>query len=155
MMLTVFDFVERRVVLQPGIAAPTGYEPTGMAFLPQGAFVYALETSRDGKELIVLKILDVEKWQVRREIEISDFGSLTPKSVNRLPAMAASTDGNVLAVALADNRVRLFDLSSDTEIYSWAPLSSQTTSLQFSPDGYVLGTLAAEDGLIRAWGIWP
>ena len=155
LFLTVFDFVERRVVFQPGFAAPTGLEPTGMAFLPQGAFVYAQETSRDGKDLIVLKILDVEKWQVRREIEISDFGNLTSRSVNRLPAMAASSDGNVLAVALADNRVRLFDLSSDTEIYTWAPLSSQTTSLVFSSNGYVLGTLAAEDGLIKAWGIWP
>lgn len=153
--LTVFDFVERRVVFQPGIAAPTGFEPTGMAFLPQGSFVYAQETSRDGKDLIVLKILDVEKWQVRREIEIADFGELTPKSMNRLPALAASPDGNILAAALADNRVRLFDLASDTEIYTWAPHSSQTTFLQFSPDGYVLGSLSAEDGLIKAWGVWP
>lgn len=153
--LTVFDFVERRVVFQPGIAAPTGFEPAGMAFLPQGAFVYAQETTRDGKNLIVLKVLDVEKWQTRREIVISDFGDLTPKTVNRLPAMAASPDGNILAVALADNRVRLYDLANDTEIYTWMPHSSQTTSLQFSPDGYVLGTLSAEDGLIKAWGIWP
>jgi WD40 repeat protein len=153
--LTVFDFVERRVVFQPGIAAPTGYEPTGMAFLPQGSFVYAQQTSRNGVDLIVLKVLDVEKWQVRREIEISDFGELTPKTMNRMPAMAASPDGKTLAVALADNRVRLFDLASDTEIYTWAPHSSQTTFLQFSPDGYVLGSQSAQDGLIKAWGVWP
>jgi WD40 repeat protein len=153
--LTVFDFVERRVVFQPGIPAPTGYEPTGMAFLPQGSFVYAQQTSRDGKDLIVLKILDIEKWQVRREIEIADFGELTPKTMNRLPAMAASPDGKILAVALADNRVRLFDLASDTEINTWAPHSSQTTFLQFSPNGYVLGSLSSEDGLIKAWGVWP
>jgi WD40 repeat protein len=153
--LTVFDFVERRVVFQPGIPAPTGLEPTGMAFLPQGSFVYAQQTSRDGVDMLVLKILDVEKWQTRREIEISDFGTLSPTSMNRLPAMAASADGNTLAVALADNRVRLYDLASDTEIYTWQPNSSQTTSLQFSPDGYVLGTLSAEDGAIKTWGIWP
>jgi WD40 repeat protein len=153
--LTVFDFLERRVVFQPGIPAPTGLEPTGMAFLPQGSFVYAQQTTRNGVDMMVLKILDVEKWQIRREIEISDFGSLSPTTMNRLPAMAGSVDGNILAVALADNRVRLFDLASDTEIYTWQPHSSQTTYLLFSPDGYVLGTLSREDGLIRAWGIWP
>lgn len=152
--LTVFDFVERRVVFQPGIPAPTGFEPTGMAFLPQGAFAYAQQTSRDGKDVIVLKVLDVEKWQTRREIVIRDFGELTSKSLNRLPAMAASPDGSVLAVALADNRVRLYDLASDAAIYTWQPHSSQTTTLQFSPEGFVLGTLAVEDGIIRAWGIW-
>jgi WD40 repeat protein len=153
--LVVFDFLERRVVFQPGIPAPTGLEPTGMAFLPQGSFVYAQQTSRNGVDMLVLKILDVEKWQTRREIEISDFGSLSPTTINRLPAMAGSADGNTLAVALADNRVRLFDLASDTEIFTWQPHQSQTTSLQFSPDGYVLGTLSAEDGSIKAWGIWP
>jgi WD40 repeat protein len=153
--LNVFDLVERRVVFQPGIPAPTGLEPTGMAFLPQGSFVYAQQTSRDGVDMVVLKILDVEKWQTRREIEISDYGTLSPTSMNRLPAMAASADGNTLAVALADNRVRLYDLASDTEIYTWQPHSSQTTYLQFSPDGSVLGTLSAEDGEIKAWGIWP
>jgi WD40 repeat protein len=126
-----------------------------MAFLPQGSFVYAQQTTRNGVDMMVLKILDVEKWQIRREIEISDFGSLSPTTMNRLPAMAGSVDGNILAVALADNRVRLFDLASDTEIYTWQPHSSQTTYLLFSPDGYVLGTLSREDGLIRAWGIWP
>ena len=133
----------------------SNYEPVGLVFLPQGELVYAYETVRVEKRVLVLKFYDLEKWQPRREIVISDYGSLILRSNNRLPALAVSPDGKLLAVALSDQRVVLYDLASGVQIHSWTPHSSQTIALRFSSDGTLLGTLSTEDGLVKLWGVLP
>lgn len=66
--------------------------------------------------------------------------------------VAISPHGNLLAAALEDNSVHIWDLETHEELTSLTGHDKSITDLQFTPDGKLLISTSL-DGTIRLWGV--
>ncbi|MHB8135075.1 MAG: WD40 repeat domain-containing protein [Anaerolineaceae bacterium] len=83
-----------------------------------------------------------------------------PQTDYYLEAIALSLDETMLAVGLADGKIRVYDLLNGQEIYSWQAHNGNITDLKFDKSGTFLvsqaiGSQNYGDGFVRIWGIRP
>lgn len=69
-------------------------------------------------------------------------------------AVAASSDGQLVAAGTADGRITLWHAHTARLLMSWSAHASTIYTLDFSPDGLVLASGGA-DGVIYLWDIPP
>ncbi len=116
--------------------------PIGATALDPGGGLLALQ--RDGAVLF----LDVGR---RRELGPR---IRVPGHTDLVSAMAFSPDGDSLAIAGFDGRVRVFDVATRRQIGAPLPMAvgGFTDALAFSPDGRTLAVSAA-DHTVRLWDL--
>jgi FOG: WD40 repeat len=66
--------------------------------------------------------------------------------------VAISPDGTLLAAALEDNSIHIWDLETHEELTSLSGHDKSITDLQFTPDGKLLISTSL-DGTLRLWGV--
>lgn len=113
---------------------------TGVAFVEQGTrLVTASGDNTCGQ------------WDVETGQEIT---GLVLKHPNRIADMAVSADGETVATACDDGKLRLWSLSDATELSVIDPASqSAFTSIDLSPDGTRVIAASAKAGTVRMWDI--
>jgi WD40 repeat protein len=145
-----FDLATHRRGFQQNISVWSSSHPSGIALTPDGDIVYVDALSRSA---LRVKLIDGKMGRLKQEIIIDDF-SFDRNDFEMVPAMAVSPDGKLLAIVLY-GQIRLHDISTGEQIYSWSPHHAQAKSIVFSADGRLLATLSEDDRSVKVWGIWP
>ena len=135
------------------IATLEGYDPY-RSYIKQ---VFSLAFSPDGKILATGTWHgSIKLWDVATRTEITTFTLSAYQS--RIISLAFSPDGKILAAGITDaegsgpNIIRLWDMSTKTQL---PPLIGHTHGVQsvaFSPDGKTLAS-GAFDSTIRLWDV--
>ena len=86
-----------------------------------------------------------QEGTVRVEIEDVDL-------IIQTLCVAFSCDGRLLAAALEDNLVRVFDTRHGKEVAVFKGHNGNVRSLAFSPDGQILAS-GADDQFVRLWEV--
>lgn len=72
---------------------------------------------------------------------------------NLVGGLAWSADGEILAIALHDERVELVDVSSRTTLHSLTPHPGGALAVTFLDDGVTIATTDRDDGSVRLWDV--
>lgn len=115
------------VTCGPGVLAPLAFLPDGsglLGWVDAGILLWDLET---GEALPFIEVLEVT-------------------------AAALSPDGSTLALATADNTIRLYRTADRGLIHTLAGHLGRVTGLVFSPDGVRLFS-ASHDGFVTEWDV--
>jgi WD40 repeat protein len=108
-----------------------------------GGFVRAVALSADGRRCAALVRDVVTSWDAE-----------TGRELRALPGpawpLALSHDGNFLAVAWTEGRVRLWDVRDGRELFALTGHTQDVRGLCFSPDGALLAS-ASSDETARIW----
>lgn len=129
----------------------SGVEANGQKLYPQGAahrdFVQSLAFSPDGTLLASGSYREVKLWQRAENVQ-------RQKITTEAPPIAAtlSADGQWLAVALADNSIRLISTKDGQTAKTLAGHAAPVTGLQFTPDGTKLLS-GSRDKTLRLWTV--
>lgn len=75
-----------------------------------------------------------------------------PGMLSAVNSIAISPDGNILASGHDDKTIKLWDLNSKKQAYTFAGHSQAVKSVVFSPDGEILAT-ASDDKTIKLWNV--
>lgn len=118
------------------------YTQPGVAHLD---IVQAMAFSPDGYLLASGGFQEVKLWRRPRNVQTAKLAG--PAEVT---AVAASADGKLLAVAGADNTIKLWDLTSAQHLKDLAGHSATINALKFSADGAKLFSASA-DKTLRVW----
>jgi RNA polymerase sigma factor (sigma-70 family) len=128
------------------------------------ALVYAVAFSPDGKTLAMggasprvkggcfLKLWDVQKEKLiggTKETKQDEVGSDLDEAVTSL---AFSPDGNLLAAACMDGKLRLFDGRTGEFKTVWDDDSARAAWIVFSPDGKTLVS-QSRDKTVKVWDV--
>ena len=120
-----------------------------IAFSPDGKFLAA------GNSLFEIKIWDVESGKrvhrLEQEKGRNDFaGSVFRAHQNEILAVAWSPDGKTLASGSMDKTAALWDVETETRLYTLKGHKQAVTGVAFSPDGKTLATVS--EGL-KLWDV--
>jgi WD40 repeat protein len=127
-------------------------DPIG--YSPDGKLLYTISRTRSRSNDSTVKIWDAVTGELK-----GTFDSLVPN----VKSFASSPDGRYLAVGGDDNVVKIWDLSTQQEVFSVTEhgpgiigaVHTGVLGLKFSPDGTRLATGGA-DGYVMVWevGSW-
>jgi WD40 repeat protein/transcriptional regulator with XRE-family HTH domain len=112
--------------------------------VPNGAQIYSMDMSMDGRYLATGEIGAVRVWDTTSGQQIL----LLPHD-NLVNDLAFSRDGRLLASAGRDGIVRVFAIPGGQEIAGMEHTMS-ANGVAFSPDGKLLAS-ASDDGTVRVW----
>ena len=126
---------------RPGIASLTGHTDRvhAVAFSPDGHTL--LSGSYDGTARL---------WDMATHRQIG----APLNGHGEVYSVAFSPRGNVVATGAEDTKVRLWDVATHRQI--GAPLNGhdgEINAVAFSPDGKILATGGADDGVVRLWDV--
>lgn len=129
----------------PALLAGGVYSQPGVAHLD---LVQAVAFSPDGFTLASAGYREVKLWQRPRAKVVAE----TATGVAKPTAVAASADGNWLALAGEDLAIRLVRRSDGQATATLAGHTGRVTSLAFTPDATQLVSAAA-DRSVRSWNV--
>ncbi|BAZ25445.1 protein kinase [Kalymmatonema gypsitolerans NIES-4073] len=75
-----------------------------------------------------------------------------PGTLSAVNSIAISPDGNILASGHDNKTIKLWDLNSKKQAYTFAGHCQAVKSVAFSPDGKILAT-ASDDKTIKLWNV--
>ena len=123
--------------------------PEGVkARLGKGDITGNIASSDDGKRLAVACSIGI--WMY--DAEMDKALDLLTGHTNWVLSVAFSPDGSLLASGSDDKTVRVWDVSTSTELWTRHEHNGRTTDVVFSPDGKTLAS-ASEDYTIRLWDV--
>ena len=123
--------------------------PEGVqARLGKGSITGNFALSNDGKRLAVACSIGI--WMY--DAEMDKALDLLTGHTNWVSSVAFSPDGSLLASGSDDKTVRVWDVSTSTELWTRHEHNGRTTDVVFSPDGKTLAS-ASEDYTIRLWDV--
>lgn len=128
---------------------------TAMEFNSNNNLMYssAEYISISGDYLVQFYVLDMTTK------EKSELGLLiNMDNSHEFTAIDFSQNGELFAVGCTDGRIRIYDTSTYSEIYSWQAHNGSINDLEFTEEGDLIISSSISgmsgDGFARAWGIW-
>jgi RNA polymerase sigma factor (sigma-70 family) len=110
----------------------------GVAFTPDGKLV-AMASGRR-----------IRMWDVASSLGNNGTEVRTFATTSDLLALVISPDGKTMALSLAENHVKLCDLTTAEEKRSLSGHTKEVRAVAFSPDGKTIAT-GSDDALVRLW----
>jgi WD40 repeat protein len=113
-------------------------------FSPNGKTIAAGDVHGNGQ--------DAGKVSIYETATLKLLGTLSAGYSKAVLSVAFSPDGKLLASGSENGAIRLWDLSTATELQTFSRQSDRIWSVALSPDGAVLAT-AGEDGMVKVWEV--
>ena len=157
----IMDVNSGKVVAQSRVGPASA--PRKKARLPYrgGDEIDSLVYSSNGKYLAAARISDVTIWNVDLDKLSSSRTIKIPKvqgqqledfSPGGIRGLALSANGELVAVALPDSRLAVWDLASGSQLPVLSGHTSPVLALAFHPDGRRIATVSS-DKTLRLWDV--